>query len=144
MKRSSYDKRGAEHLLPLLRSIASEINERSDAIEGLEEKLLALRGTAKEGKPSEEYLNTQSELSNQRREARLSRLELARLGCTLDEDRPLRVLIPGMQWLKTVRPPSTRSGAAVFGMRVGSSVSVGRHQPPGLPLPESEAGRCGG
>ena len=96
MKRSSYDKRGAEHLLPLLRSIASEILERSDAIESLEERLLALRSTWKDGKPGDEYLNAQSELSNQRREARLSRLELARLGCTLDEDRPLRVLIPGM------------------------------------------------
>lgn len=96
MKRSSYDRRGAEHLLPLLRSIASEILERSDAIETLEERLLALRSTWKNGKPSNDYLEVQSELSNQRREARLSRLELARLGCTLDEDRPLRVLIPGL------------------------------------------------
>ncbi|MBK7642208.1 MAG: DUF2203 family protein [Planctomycetes bacterium] len=95
MKLSSYDRSGAEHLLPLLRSIASEILERSDAIEALEEKLLALRSTWKDGKASDEYLNVQSELSNQRREARLSRLELSRLGCTLDEDRPLRVLIPG-------------------------------------------------
>ncbi len=96
MKRSSYDRRGAEHLLPLIRSIASEISERSDAVEVLEERLLALRGSWKDGKPSDDYLNLQSELSNQRRETRLSRLELARLGCTLDEDRPLRVLIPGM------------------------------------------------
>jgi hypothetical protein len=95
MKRTSYDRRGAEHLLPLIRSIASEILERSDAIESLEERLLVLRGSCKNGKPSDEYLDVQSELSNQRREARLSRLELARLGCTLDEDRPLRVLIPG-------------------------------------------------
>lgn len=96
MKRSSYDKRAAEHLLPLLRSIAVEIHERSDVIEGLEERLLALRGTCKDGRVSNEYLDVQSELSNQRREARLSRLELSRLGCTLDEDRPLRVLIPGL------------------------------------------------
>ena len=96
MKRSSYDRRSAEHLLPLLRSIASEITERSDAIEALEERLLVLRGSQKGGKPSNEFLNLQSELSSQRREARLSRLELARLGCTLDEDRPLRVLIPGV------------------------------------------------
>jgi len=95
MKRSSYDRRGAEHLLPLLRSIASEITERSDAIEKLEERLLVLRSTWKNGKPSDEYMNVQSEISSQRRETRLSRLELARLGCTLDEDRPLRVLIPG-------------------------------------------------
>jgi hypothetical protein len=96
MKRTAYDRRGAEHLLPLIRSIASEILERSDAIEALEERLLALRSTCKNGKPSDEYLDAQSELSSQRREARLSRLELARLGCTLDEDRPLRVLIPGV------------------------------------------------
>ena len=95
MKRATYDRRSAEQLLPLIRSIASEISQRSDAIEVLEERLLALRGSWKEGKPSDEFLNVQSELSNQRRETRLSRLELARLGCTLDEDRPLRVLIPG-------------------------------------------------
>jgi hypothetical protein len=96
MKRSSYDRRGAEHLLPLVRSIAREITERSDAIEALEERMLALRGRVKNGTPSDEYLNLQSEISNQRREARLSRLELSRLGCSLDEDRPLRVLIPGV------------------------------------------------
>lgn len=95
MKRSSYDTRGAEHLLPLLRSIASEIIERSDAIEGLDERLLALRGNQTDGKQSADFLAVQSELSNQRRELRLARLELARLGCTLDEDRPLRILIPG-------------------------------------------------
>jgi len=96
MKRTTYDRRSAEQLLPLIRSIASEISERSDAIEVLEERVLALRAGWKDGKPSDEFLNVQSELSNQRRETRLARLELARLGCSLDEDRPLRVLIPGL------------------------------------------------
>ena len=53
MKRSSYDKHAAEHLLPLLRSIAVEIHERSDVIEALEERLLALRGKWKDGKVSD-------------------------------------------------------------------------------------------
>ena len=96
MKRSSYDKRGAQHLLPLLRSITNEIVERGDAIEALEERLLVLRTATRKGKPDNEFLNVQSELSIQRREVRLARLELSRLGCSLDEDRPLRVLIPGV------------------------------------------------
>lgn len=95
MKRSSYDRRGAEHLLPLLRSIGREITERSDTIEGLEERLLSLGQGGRRARPSEEFLAVQSELSNQRREMRMARHELARLGCILDEDRPLRVLIPG-------------------------------------------------
>ena len=90
MNRHSYDPERAERLLPLLRSITAEIRERSEAIDALEHELQELGGTRRERRGEVE-----ASLSIERRELRVARRELERLGCALDEDHPLRVLIPG-------------------------------------------------
>ncbi len=92
MKRHSYDPERASALLPLLRSITAEIRERSDAIEAFERELLGL-GDSRRGR--EHRGQVEAVLSVQRRELRVVRRELERLGCSLDQDHPLRVLIPG-------------------------------------------------
>lgn len=95
MKRRTYDHRSAQQLLPMLRSIAVELTERSNAIESLDERLLEARGRQRRAKPSPEFVDLQSDLANHKRELRLAKLEISRLGCMLDEDRALRILIPG-------------------------------------------------
>jgi len=92
MNRHSYDPERASALLPLLRSITAEIRERSEAIDVLELELGDL-GQTRRGR--ERRGDIEADLSVQRRELRVVRRELERLGCTLDEDHPLRVLIPG-------------------------------------------------
>jgi hypothetical protein len=93
MKRHSYDPERASALLPLLRSITAEIQERSDAIEAFERELQDL-GTGRHGR--ERRGDIEAGLSIQRRELRVARRELERLGCALDPDHALRVLIPGV------------------------------------------------
>lgn len=93
MNRHSYDPERAERLLPLLRSITAEIRERSEAIDALERELQELGGTRR---ARERRGELEASLSIERRELRVSRRELERLGCALDEDHPLRVLIPGV------------------------------------------------
>lgn len=93
MHRTNYDHDMASKLVPLLRSITREMRERTHALEHLEAKL---RDTLRaQGKDSAEFISVQAELSSQKRELRLARKELERLGCALDESHPLRVLIPG-------------------------------------------------
>lgn len=92
MKRHSYDPERASSLLPLLRSITAEIRERSDAIDAFERELQDL-GAPRRGQ--ERRGDIEAGLSVQRRELRVARRELERLGCELDQDHPLRVLIPG-------------------------------------------------
>jgi hypothetical protein len=81
----------AERLVPILRSIACEIGERTRAIEQLESTLESAatlpRGTDIRG--------IQAALAHQRRELRFAKRELARLGCAVDDDHPLRILVPG-------------------------------------------------
>lgn len=92
--KQEYDREKAARLVPLLRSITRELSERTEAIELLEARLDTRGGVGKR-EPSAESAITRSELAQQRRDLRLARQELARLGCELDEDHPLRVLIPG-------------------------------------------------
>jgi hypothetical protein len=91
-----YDRDEAAKLIPLLRSITREIEDRTSAIASLEatvaESRLPKSSPARDDRDS---FAKQAELANQRRELRLAKQELARLGCTLDLDHPLRVLIPG-------------------------------------------------
>ena len=83
----------AERLVPILRSIASEIGERTRAIERLESALDSTTTPQRETEMRTRALG--AELAHQRRELRFAQRELARLGCTLDGDHPLRILIPG-------------------------------------------------
>lgn len=92
MNRHSYDPERASALLPLLRSITAEIRERSESIDALE---LELQGLGHARRERVRRGEVEADLSIQRRELRVVRRELERLGCSLDEDHPLRVLIPG-------------------------------------------------
>ena len=88
-----YTPQRAEQLLPILRSIAREIGERTRAIEGLEESLES--PTPARGRSARAPQGLSAELAHHRREFRFAKQELARFGCTLSEDRPLSILIPG-------------------------------------------------
>ncbi len=92
MNRHSYDPERASALLPLLRSITLEIRERSEAIDAIERSLLRV---GRKTDLAEHRRRSEAQLSVHRRELRLAQRELERLGCTLDGDHPMRVLIPG-------------------------------------------------
>jgi hypothetical protein len=92
MNRHGYDTERAGRLVPLLRAITSEIRERSAAIETLEREAAQLPRTRHS---AERRAQIEADLSMHRRETRTARRDLERLGCTLDADHPLRVLIPG-------------------------------------------------
>ncbi len=91
MIRKIYDAPHAEALIPLLRSITNEIQEREQAIDRLTARLHA----AQPDLESSERSRLEGRLSDHKRELRFSLRELERLGCALDLDHPLRVLIPG-------------------------------------------------
>ncbi|MCC7011294.1 MAG: DUF2203 family protein [Planctomycetes bacterium] len=93
MSKKSFARRDAERLLPLLRSIGREIRERGTAIDELERRLSDM-SEDREGQRLE-IMRLESVLSTQRRELRRVERELAELGCNLDADHPLRILIPG-------------------------------------------------
>jgi hypothetical protein len=91
-KKQSYDEKEAEQLLPLLVSIGREIKNRMRTINDLEAKLGQKRVSSR---ASEEKLAEQAELAVHKRELRKTLRELEELGCKLDDDHPLRILIPG-------------------------------------------------
>jgi|688.fasta_scaffold02342_33 hypothetical protein len=96
MKRQAYNIASVQRLLPLLRSIGTELRERSDAIENLDQRILELRGRhARRRKKSDALLDAEADIASQRRELRHTQGELSRLGCVQDQDHPMRILIPG-------------------------------------------------
>ena len=88
--KKAYDYRAAERLIPLLRNIQKEIRERSDSIRRAYVRIKGLGNTRRNAEGA-----FRAEISNHKREIRLARKELTRLGCLLDEASPHRVLIPG-------------------------------------------------
>ncbi len=92
MKNIGYDRQAALRLVPLLRSIMREVCERSTAIAQLETRLEKL---SRSRKKSPESYDLQARLATHRHELRLTRKEVSRLGCELDENHPMRVHIPG-------------------------------------------------
>lgn len=88
----TYDSQGADQLIPLLRSVQREMRERADLIRGLR---LRIDKLAQDPDSQAALRALQAELANHKREIRLARKELERLGCAIDEERPERVLIPG-------------------------------------------------
>lgn len=92
MKRPANDRRDAERIVPLLRSIGTEIRERSAAVDMLEDRLAGF--SSKRDTHREHIAHIESELSLHRRELRRTERELKDLGCDLDADHPLRILIP--------------------------------------------------
>ncbi len=93
MNQKSYDRTRASRLVPLLRSISREITERAQAVRILEGRLRAMARSS--SVKSDEQINTEAQLASERRELRLAIRELSRLGCTIDEEHPFRILIPG-------------------------------------------------
>ena len=94
MKKPTYPEAEAEKLLPLLVSIGREVKNRIRAIDEIEQKL-AKQGPATAAR-AQEMAQAVAELATHKRELRLALKELERLGCELDEDHPLRILIPGL------------------------------------------------
>src|SRR5262245_58491145 len=89
MKTRSYSLNEVQRMVPFLRSIRRELRSRLAAIEGLEKRLR--RSPAGRAEDVDELT---ADLAVQRREVRNSERELERLGCALDADHPLRILIP--------------------------------------------------
>ena len=87
----AYDRKAAEHLVPLLESITREITER-----GAELTVLCAQLPADEDpEPSPAFFDLNARVAGHKRAIRLAYLELERLGCTFDEQRPCCVRIPG-------------------------------------------------
>lgn len=93
MTHKSFARHDAERLLPLVRAIGREIEERTRHAAELVERLTRRSADAPEQR--DELTLLESELSTARRELRRAEKELERLGCSLDGDHPLRVLFPG-------------------------------------------------
>ena len=90
--KKAFDRQLAQQVLPLLRSIGLELSERLHEIRLLQGRI-ALTESHDDG--LEELPHLLATLANHRREVRMAAKELERLGCTLDEDCPGRILIPG-------------------------------------------------
>ena len=95
MQRNVYDEQHAEALVPLLRSIMNEIQERAHTITRLERRREILTQAESAYDRKNRLAEVEGRLSVHRREQRLATRELERLGCALDQDDPTRVLIPG-------------------------------------------------
>jgi len=92
MNTKNLARKDAERLMPLLRSIGREMRERTKAIDHLELRLDALADARHAH--GEEIASLESQLSNHRRELRRVENEVGQLGCNLDADHPLRIVIP--------------------------------------------------
>ena len=79
----------ASLLVPLLKSIAPEVEERWLSLRRLD---LRLRTAAYDEARTR---NLEADRANHRKELRLTVSELERMGCAVDNDHPLRVRIPG-------------------------------------------------
>jgi|GEM_PF-808722 len=96
--KKSYDYDGAESLVPLLRVLNREIQERSEAIRGASRQIRKLRASRRRlsGRELRHQVDClRAEIANQKREVRLAERELSQLGCSVDATDPTTVLIPG-------------------------------------------------
>lgn len=89
MKARTYDVQEAANLLPFLKSVATELDERRLALRRIEMRLRATDLDA------DHRVNLEAERANHKKEVRLSLDELSRLGCEIESKSPLRLLIPG-------------------------------------------------
>src|SRR5688572_30583776 len=95
MTRNSYDEQRAVRLVPLLRSITKEIQERAQSIDRLEHERKRQSPKGEERERARRLREIDAELAMNRRQLRVATREIERLGCALDDQHPLRVLIPG-------------------------------------------------
>lgn len=99
MNQHVYDRDQAQKLTVLLRAIGREIRERSSELERLEAELDGPRsGPRGSGDRDDARRRSliESRYLEHRRALRAAESELASLGCRIDDDHPLRVLIPGI------------------------------------------------
>lgn len=89
--RHPYDPKHARALAPLLDSISREIEERSLALELVEGRIQELKNSPFY---AEEMHALEAEAAAHRREIRLCRTELERLGCTVLGTTPITIRIP--------------------------------------------------
>jgi hypothetical protein len=92
MKTRIYALKEAERIVPLLRSIGREISSRRRAADEIQKHLESIPDRLREEAPDKP--NLEAELATHLREIHCAERELARLGCKLDEQHPLRILIP--------------------------------------------------
>jgi hypothetical protein len=95
MRSHIYAMKDAERLLPLLRAIRRELRERTFEAARLEDLRDALKPT--QGAHAADLNVIEASLSTELRELRRAEKELGDLGCRLDQDRPLRILVPSDQ-----------------------------------------------
>lgn len=108
MEKKLFDREAAERMTPLLRSITRELVDRRRAVDSLEHELGTRERSQDERK--DEVLLQEAELATHRRELRQLEKEVGRLGLELDEDHPLRILIPssGGAWTYEARLDDTQ------------------------------------
>lgn len=95
MKRRAYALQDVERMVPLLRSIGREIKARHRAAESILKRLETQRARPRRSNEDRTHtLGLEAELATHLRETRSAEKELERLGCRLDEQHPLRILIP--------------------------------------------------
>ena len=101
MEKKLFDREAAERMTPLLASIVQELVDRRAAIDRLEHEI----GLAETAHANDDQLLLQkAELATHLRELRQIDKEVARLGLQLDEDHPLRILIPSSEGAWTYEP----------------------------------------
>ncbi len=104
MKTRIYALKDAEKIVPLLRSIGREIQSRRRAADEIQKHLDSLTARMREGvrdgasegarEDAPDKPNLEAELATHLREIHGAERELGHLGCKLDEQYPLRILIP--------------------------------------------------
>jgi chromosome segregation ATPase len=88
-----YDRRSATRLLPLLRSIAAEIQERTASVARLEERI---RDLSQDRTTHRDEIKTLArEVQNQIQNLRRVVHELEELNCTIEPEEPLTFRIQG-------------------------------------------------
>jgi hypothetical protein len=92
MKNRIYALKEAERIVPLLRSIGSEIQSRRRAADQIEGHLETANPKSHEERVATS--NLEAQLATHLRELRAAEKELERLGCRFDEQHPDRILIP--------------------------------------------------
>jgi hypothetical protein len=125
MERRTYALKEAERMVPLLRSIGREMKARRSAAEEIHKHLESLR--IRSSGPMSDVSSLEGQLATHLREMRGAEKELEHLGCRLDEQHPLRILIPSPDgdWafdghLEDTRFYATRSGGVSSSRRTSS------------------------
>ena len=93
MKNIQYDRNLAKELLPLLEAIGREIEERSEALERLEQKTELASTVPFPSETKAHGLIAQA--ASHRRGLRRAKEELEQLGCSVVGTEPLTIRIPG-------------------------------------------------